>query len=168
MEQRPRIKLHLSKGDLLIEYLTLVILFLLWFSLIITYSTLPDVIPSHFNGSGDADGYSHKSSVIILPVVATIIYIGMTVINKYPHIYNYPGVITIENAERMYTTTTRVIRSLKLAVVVIFSLIGLLTYRAAFKEGAGLGSWFLPFVFIAVALPNAYYFLQRKKNRTSF
>jgi hypothetical protein len=51
----------------------------------------------------------------------------MTILNRYPYLFNYPIAINSENALRQYTNSTRMIRYLKLSVVTIFTLIVLFT-----------------------------------------
>ena len=160
METRPKIKPRLSRLDRALEGLCLVILILLWIGTIAGFSKLPGQIPSHFNAAGQADDYSSKGSIFTLPIVATIIYIGMTIINKYPHIYNYPATVTAENACRLYTSATRLIRTLKLAVVVVFSAIVLLTYTSATGKGDGPGAWFLPVVLTLMLVPVIIYLVK--------
>lgn len=160
MEQRPKLKLELSKSDKFLEMVCLTILVVLWVGTVSFFSKLPDQIPSHYNAAGQADDFSKKAQIFILPIVATVLYIGMTILNKYPHIYNYPATVTTENARRLYTSATRLIRILKLAVVIIFSGIVFMTYKTALANGSGLGVWFLPFALGLMILPNIFYLLK--------
>lgn len=157
MEARPNIKIELSNIDKILEILCLAILVLLWLGTIVFFSKLPDQIPSHYNASGQADDFSSKTSIFILPLVATVIYIGMTILNRYPHIYNYPTVVTAKNAKKIYTTATRLIRVLKLAVVTIFSGIVFMTIKTTFANGNELGAWFLPTAITLLIIPILYY-----------
>ena len=161
MEVRPKITLKLTKVDTVLEGLCLIILTLLWTGTIAGFSKLPGQIPSHFNAAGEADDFSNKSTIFILPMVATILYLGMTIINRYPHIYNYPATVTSENARRLYTSATRLIRTLKLGLVIIFSGIVLLTYKSVFTEGDGLGTWFLPAALTLMFVPTLIYLLKK-------
>ena len=168
MEVRPKITIDLTKVDRTLEGLCLIILILLWTGTIAGFSKLPDQIPSHFNAAGQADDYSSKRSIFTLPIVATIFYLGMTIINRYPHVYNYPATVTAENARRLYTSATRLIRTLKLAVVVIFSAIVLLTYKSVFNKGDGLGFWFLPAVLALMFVPVIIYLIKTPNSKKSY
>src|SRR2546428_8950316 len=94
MEARPKLIIELTKVDKLLETVCLMILVVLWLGTIAFFSKLPDQIPSHFNAAGQADDFSYKTHIFVLPIVATIIYIGMTILNKRPHIYNYLTTVT--------------------------------------------------------------------------
>ncbi len=165
MEVRPKLIIELTKVDKVLEASCFIILIILWTGTIAGFSKLPDQIPSHFNAVGQADDYSDKTSIFTLPIVATVLYIGMTILNKYPHIYNYPATVTAENARRLYTSATKLIRVLKLAVVVIFSGIVFMTYKTSLTHSDGLGAWFLPLAVGLMILPNIFYLLKSSNSK---
>jgi uncharacterized membrane protein len=120
-EPRPKINIELTAFDRKVEGFALAILILMWIGTMVFFERLPEVIPSHFSLSGKADGFRDKTSIFFLPLIATIIYIGMTLINRHPHLYNYLSPVTSENAQGIYTSATRMIRVLKLIIIVIMS-----------------------------------------------
>lgn len=139
------------------------LLFLLLYTFI-TYRSLPDVIPIHFNWKGEADRLASKATIWILPGILAIIFTGLSVLTKYPQIFNYPSKITSENAERQYTLATRLIRFLKLTLVIIFTFINIKTVSAAHNQGAGMGVWFAPVFILILCLPTVIYFYVAMKN----
>ena len=144
MEVRPKIKLILSPLDKTVELTSKIFVVVIWCFTLYTLLKLPTIIPIHFNAKGQVDGYGNKMTLLILPFFATIIYFGLTELNKYPHVFNYVPKITKDNAERQYIIATRLIRFLKLAILLIFSLIILFTYLTTIGLTNGLGFWFLP------------------------
>ena len=98
MGDRPKIKLGLTNTDKIIEFIGWILLIGTWILAILSFSNLPESIPTHFNGAGEADGFGEKSNIFALPIIGTILFIGMTMLNKNPHIFNYPKAITNENA----------------------------------------------------------------------
>jgi uncharacterized membrane protein len=168
MNARPKLTIELTPADRLLEGVSAALLILLWAGTLLFYSRLPEQIPTHFNAAGEADGFGSRQGIFALPAVATIIYIGMTLINRFPHLYNYPMQVTVENAARLYASATRLIRVLKLSVVIIFGSIVFLTYRSALTEAKGLGSWFLPLVLAVTLLPTLVFIVKAfRKPRTS-
>lgn len=165
MKTRPRLKIELTKVDKILETVCLTLLVLLWVGTISFFSNLPDQIPSHFNVAGQADDFRNKKYIFILPIIATAVYVGLTMLNKYPHIYNFPVTVTRENAKRLYTSATRLIRFLKLFIVVIFSGIVFMTYKSSLTDGKGLGAWFLPLAVGLMILPNIYYFFKSANSK---
>ena len=157
MEIRPKIKIELTSIDKLIEIKGWVLLLILWGLTIYSLINLPAIIPTHFSFNGQPDNFGSKSIVLLLPIVGTILFAGMTILNKYPHVFNYPKRITVENALFQYTIATKMLRYLKTALVLIFSLIVLFTYTTAIGKTNGLGLWFLPVVLGLVFIPMAYF-----------
>jgi uncharacterized membrane protein len=153
MEPRPRLKIDLTGPDRLIETTGWLALALLWFLVLINYARLPDTIPTHFNAAGKADDFGNKSSILLLPVTGTIFFIIMTILCRFPHKLNYPANITIENARRLYTNATRMLRYLKLIIALMFSWIILKTVQIAGENADGLGGWFLPVALVLLLVP---------------
>jgi uncharacterized membrane protein len=160
MEARPIIKIELTRGDKVLETACITLLVLLWVGTIAFFSKLPDRIPSHYNSAGQADDFSGRTHILVLPTLATVIYIGMTLLNKFPHIFNYAATVNEENAKRLFTAATKLIRVLKLMVVLILSGIVLMTYRTSLASSDGIGAWFLPLAVGLLILPNIIYLLK--------
>ncbi len=159
-EERPKIKLIPTTADKLMELLGWLILLALWTLTICHYSTLPETIPTHYNAAGEADDFGGKTSIIRLPIIATLLFIGITVLNRYPHIFNYPTAITQDNALRLYTLATRMLRYLKLVLVLVFGGIEFMTIQHATGKAAGLGGWFLPLTAGLIFIPLIYFVIK--------
>lgn len=166
MNKRPKIKPALTTADKVFENLGVVVIVAIWYGIITNYGLLPDIIPIHFNGAGKADGYGAKSNILILPIIATVIYLGLTQLNKYPYVFNYAVKITEENALRQYTLATRMIRYLKCIVVMIFGFISLQTIRNVKGQSLGLGTWFLPISVVLIFVPMIYFVLKSIKKQS--
>lgn len=130
---------------------------------VINYQSLPDIIPTHYNEVGVADGFGDKWMILTLPFVATVLFFGLTILNNFPHIFNYPNDINEDNALRQYTNATRLIRYLKVIVVVIFGLISYQTIRHSNGFTEGLGIWFLPLTLILIFVPIFYFLIKSSK-----
>ncbi|MDA8686508.1 DUF1648 domain-containing protein [Robiginitalea sp.] len=167
MNQRPRIKLELRPSDKIIEGLGWISVFGIWILTLLNYFELPEIIPIHFNGRGEADGFGGKSNLLSLPIISTALFFGLTILNKKPHLFNYPSAITEENALQQYTNATRMLRALKLVIVVIFGLIVLRTIQNVNGTADGLGTWFLPVIMAMIFIPIIYYLIKAtgKKNK---
>jgi uncharacterized membrane protein len=165
MEDRPRIKLIISELDKSLESIALAVLLIMWGLTLYSFIKSPTTVPTHFNASGHVDDYGNRTTILILPILATVLYFGLTWINKYPHVFNYMTTITKDNAERQYTIATRMIRFLKLVILVIFTLIILFTYLTTVGITNGLGVWFLPVVIGLTLIPTIILLTQSLKNR---
>jgi uncharacterized membrane protein len=153
MEKRPRIKIENTSLDRVVDLAGWLVLAGLWLMILLNYADLPDTIPTHFNAAGKVDDYGSKSTIFLLPVIATLLYGGMTRLNLFPHIFNYTKKITAENALAEYTNSTQMMRYVKLVIVFLFTIIVFKTIQTANGKSEGLGIWFLPLVLVlALAL----------------
>ena len=148
-DSRPRMKLILSPTDKLVEVFGYILLVLLWVYTLLHYRGLPDTIPVHYGLAGEPDRYGGKGNLLGLPVVTTVLFAGLTILNRFPHLFNYPSDISEENAFKLYTGATRLIRYLKLMIVIIFGFIIVQTVRVSEGLTSGLGLWFLLIVLMA-------------------
>lgn len=156
---RPVIRPEMSPIDWLLEAIALIAMVSLIGFIAYNYPKLPDIIPTHFNAAGIADDHGERASILFLPAIALFVYILMTVINFFPHTFNFPGKITPQNAMHQYTLATRLIRYLKTVLILLFFYISYTTTRVVFDDAAGLGLWFLPVFLVLVILPIIVYMI---------
>jgi len=164
METRPKINISLSTLDKILESIGKLLIIIIWGLTLFVYFKLPAIIPTHFNASGEHDGHGNKLTILILPILASLLYFGLTKLNQYPQSFNYIGTITVENAERQYTIASRMLRFLKIALLLIFSHIILFTYLTTIGLTNGLGVVFLPFTLGIALIPIIFYIRQSIKS----
>jgi len=158
--KRPKIKIFLTIFDIIIEIAGLVALLALWIFLIVAYSHLPDVIPVHYNGMGQADAFGKKGEIFTLPIIATVVFAGMTILSRFPHVFNYPVKINENNAFFQYRNMARMLRCLKLGLVLVFGGLVLQTVRNAAGNTEGLGVWFMPVLLAIICIPTLFFMVK--------
>jgi uncharacterized membrane protein len=163
MEKRPIIYIKPTKTDNLIELIGYLILVAFWIIIILSYNNLPEQIPIHFNGFGEVDNYSKKTSIFLLPIIGTFLFIILTLVSKNPESFNYHVEITEENAESQYRNSIKMMRIMKIIVIVLFFLIDFKTIKTSMVKSEGLGIWFLPFTLLLVFIPLIYFAYKSKK-----
>ncbi|SFE90355.1 DUF1648 domain-containing protein [Thermoflexibacter ruber] len=165
MKTKPKIELELSPIDQFWEIAGWVALVLLIGLAILSYFQLPETIPTHFNFKGEADDFGRKETIFILPALGAIVFIGMTILNRYPHIFNYSVEITKENAQRQYTLATRLIRYLKFSVLLVFAIITFVTFKVATGALTEIGTWSILVVIFLLVFPSIFFALKLKKSK---
>lgn len=168
MIERPKINLTLTLSDKIIEVTSFVALVVFWLMNIFAFSTLPENIPTHYNGMGEVDSYGPKTTIFLLPVMGTVLFTFLTYIIKKPETYNYTVEITEENALEQYTNSTKLLRFMKLALLILFIIIDYETIATSKGDSDGLGKWFLPFTIALIFIPvifSVYKSFSKKENR---
>ncbi len=157
MQDRPRIQPELSLADKIAEVAAWTIIGAIWAIVLFNYSTISDTIPIHYNAAGEVDGYGDKSGIFTIAIIATVFVIGLSLLNKFPHIFNYSRKITAENALQQYTAATRMIRYIKVAIALTFMVTTITTVSAAYNGATSIGSWILPCLTAIIVTPMIYF-----------
>lgn len=162
---RPIIKLPLTGYEKILEILSgLGVLFCVIIT-VAAWRIIPAEIPTHFGGTGTPDSWGGKESLVLLPVGSIILYALLTVINKYPHTFNYPWRITEENAKRQYLNARYLLALLKTEIILVFAYIQLMTILVALGKARGLGSLFLPVFLVIIFGTIGVYFYKARRDR---
>ncbi len=136
-------KVKTSLTDRIVETVAALILVA---SIVITamaYSGLPEVIPTHYNLSGEVDGWGSKCTLIIFAVINIIMYVTMTFLQTKPAIYSFPVAITDENRDSLYALGVKCIRWIKLIVIATFAYLNYSTIEVANGRIGGLSGWYM-------------------------
>jgi len=155
-ETRPIISIEPSPADKVVEVLSWMVLAALWFLTIYNYQELPETIAVHFNVAGNPDRFDDKSTLFELPVIASVLFIVLTILCRFPQAFNYPVAITIANAAQQYRNGIRVIRGLKLSLAVVFLIINYNVHGIAMGQAESLGSWFLASILVIIFIPTLF------------
>ncbi|ATA76914.1 conserved membrane hypothetical protein [Capnocytophaga canimorsus] len=168
MNNNPKLKLNLTRTDRIIEFFGWILLLTIWIWVLISYKNLPDIIPTHYNASDVADGFGEKVNLLILPLLATVLFATLTLLNKFPHKFNYLVEITPENAYRQYVNATRMLRALKLVIVIVFGLVIFQTLQYKVIQKHHITQYFPPLTLMIIFVPIVYFIgksfiLEKKK-----
>ena len=128
-----------SKYDVTINLICLLLLFGLVVYLLINWSDIPDKIPGHYNAMGEVDRWGNKGELLFLPIIGWIMYIGITVLEHFPQVWNTGVTVTEENKARIYPILKNIIGTTKLLVVGVFVILDINSALAK-----SLPIWFLP------------------------
>jgi len=151
-EKKPKLDIPYTALERVVQVLPLIAIAWSIVYLIVQWPELPSRIPAHFNGKGEIDRWGSKWELIILPAIGIVLYAGLAVLSRFPHVYNYPVRITEENAPRQYALARKMIGWLNLEIVAIFLYIQRMSILSALEDGdGGLGQWSMPII-LAVLL----------------
>ncbi len=161
-EPKPKLIIEKKTTDRFLDYGGILILALFWAYAISNYLQLPDTIPVHFDLKGRPDGYGGKLTLLALPLLTTVLWIGLFILNRFPHIFNFPVKITPENAYRQYQLATRFIRVTNLSLVIIFFVVELMMVVSAREAGfhPALSVLLILFILMFSMVPMIIYFVK--------
>lgn len=119
---QPKIPLTKTRSEKIadiIGYAALLFVLLFFFSRIMT---LPAEIPLHYNGD-TVDRYGSKWTTVMIVIIAFALHIGMTILERKPHIHNYPARINEKNAAQFYRVSVQVLTYTKNTIAVLMAFI---------------------------------------------
>lgn len=83
------------------------------------FASLPEVIPVHFDMSGDADRMGERSSLLWLTLLMGAMVILLAWLSTRPRMFNLPVELTPGNAQAVYREAERVMVCLLVVIVMI-------------------------------------------------
>ena len=165
MNTRPKIRPQKNVWDRVLEAIAIGALVYGIVVVLQAWSTLPDTIPTHFDASGNADGFGPKGMIWLLPSISVVLVPAMLFLRRFPWLSNTPVKITDENAEQQYTL---IVRLLSVLAGVISLLFLALLYDTIAIAGGGtsfLGSWFMPVFIVPIVGTLLWYFVSAMRAR---
>ncbi|MEY9971077.1 putative membrane protein [Lysinibacillus sp. RC46] len=150
---RPILKLPKTRYEKIWDFIGggLFVLSILY--IIVMWGQLPEKIPGHFNGAGEVNRWGSKIELLILPFIGILLWILLGLLEKIPHIHNYPARLNESNVEAFYLNSRKILNEIKNLCLIIFTAISFQMVRIALGEAESLGWWFLPAVLIVMAIP---------------
>ena len=116
-QQRQIVKRNKTPLELILDIISLLFLIASLLYIIMEWSSLPNRIPFQFN-FGEVKIWGSKASVIALPLFGVVIWIGLSILEKFPQHINLPFFLQ-ENKE-MDHRNNRILLNMTKNVVVIF------------------------------------------------
>lgn len=132
-------KVKKSKYNIAVEIICLALLIGVLIYLLISWNSIPDKIPGHYNAMGEIDRMGNKLELFVIPIISWILYLGITLLQKFPEAWNTGVKVTEENKERVYRVLFDMISTVKLIMVAVFVYLTINSARAI-----SLSVWFLP------------------------
>ncbi len=162
---RPKITVPWEPLDIIIDLVSLTLLIVMVIYTIMNYSELSETIPTHFNASGEADGYGDKRFIWLLPSIGVVMFILLSTVNRYPHLHNYMVNITEENALKNYRFSTRIVRFTNLFIAILFVGIQYVMVEQGKGNDISLSGWFTPVIIgFSIVFPIFIFIYYRKIN----
>ncbi len=130
---RPAMAVQWTTGRYVLEAVAVAAVLSGFAILVLAWSKLPERVPVHFSFGGQPDRWGGRIVLLVLPCIGMLIYLGLSLLARHPHTFNYPVRITEENALRQYRISVTMIVWLKTEVAILIS--GLLGMSIAVAVG---------------------------------
>ena len=146
-DDRPRFDLPWDVADRIAESVAAVGLVLLLVAGIVGATSLPRRVPIHFGFDGAPDRWGSPVHLLALPAIGLVLYALLSLLARFPHVYNYPWPITAVNARRQYFLARRLVILIKAYVVWLF----LSVLAGSWRVATGVSHSFAPWIMLVAA-----------------
>ena len=127
MEQKnfdiKNVKVHRTTEGTIFEVVFIIVAIVVWGLIIWMVHQAPDIVPTHFDGSGKPNAYGSPAGITIPCIILTIVAIGLMVTAYYPRLINTPMKITNIRQVELSIRMTRVMGIILLLMTLAISYI---------------------------------------------
>lgn len=145
---RPILHLPRTKIEIIMDIIGTTLFWGAILLIVINWGKIPESIPAHFNIEGDVDRWGSKYEFIILPVIGLFLNVIMSLLEKAPHMHNYPNRINESNAEQFYLHSRKLLNVVKNICLILFAYLIVQIGRIALGDIEKLGIGFIPILVI--------------------
>ncbi|WP_179134425.1 DUF1648 domain-containing protein [Oceanobacillus timonensis] len=130
--------------------------------MIYTWNAVPNLVPGHYNVSGEVTRWGGREELFILLAVGVLLWIGMTVLERFPHVHNYKN-LTEANIKGQYINSRMMMNVLKNEIAILFPFIIWNDIRVARGFSSYMNTWSL--IIIVLILTGTLVFFIVRSNR---
>jgi len=161
----PKIEVKPTPFDRKVILVGWVLVALTFIEVALFYSDLPDIIPTHFNIKGKADGFGKKAKLWQLPIINLILYVGTTLLatKMKPWNYNYTVKVTEKNAPEVYAMGIRLLVWINLGMALLFLLISSHSIATTLFKGSLNFGWLMITLVLAIVILSLIYMVKMHK-----
>ena len=145
-----------TRAQWVFEGLSLLLVIFMFAMVAVHWSQFPQRVPAHYGISGKPNGWHGKSFLLILPCIAAVVWVLITVAQRSPRLINIPFTIDRDSPEVQSVLRSMMIAE-KTAVAVTFAWLMRGMVRTALGRAEGLGQWFLPVTLVLIFTPLIVY-----------
>ncbi len=163
--QRPVLTISPSRFEIAMRLAAALGILTFLYLLVQHFPALPARIPVHFNLAGEVDGWGSKNTLLFLFALAAVLVLGLTILRRYPHKFNYLYPITPQNAEKQYRLACELLAMLQAEVVWLFTYLGWRLMVSAQQGGGGVSLLLVPVIILVNVGTLVFYLVRTSQNR---
>jgi uncharacterized membrane protein len=141
----------------------LAVLFWITYSALHGPEKLPNRIPTHFDLAGNPNGWGSPATLLLVPGLAVVLYLAISVVSMFPGAFNFPVRVTLENRPRLEKLAVGMMTWLKVELVCLFVWIQWSTIDAARHQTLGLSPTLLPVSLVGMFGTIAWHFVAMRR-----
>lgn len=158
-------KVRISFWDRILEILSLAALIVLW---VMTYKFQhlgAELVSEDFNFFQNPNEYWASKMTYAVPMIATVLYVGLTIFNLRPQYGDYPVDVSGDKASDLSEINKRLWRWLKFNLLVIFIVIEYFSFHTGSNAGTGITPLLIYVFPVLLFGPVVFFFIEYSKSQ---
>ena len=127
-------------------------------AILILWHKLPEQIPTHYNASGEIDGYGGRGVLLLMPIIGLVMDLVLALVGRLPQSWNTGVRVTVLNRTKVYRLVRDLMADLRLSTALLFGGFGL--DLASLPEH--FGGWIAAPLAVLILVPLVRYFARVK------
>lgn len=163
METRPKLKIPKSTPEKLANIVGYSVFAGSLVYVVLTFASLSNNIPMQFGAGGEVNRYGSPYELLILVSIQFFLIIFMEILERVPHVHNYPGRMNESNIEAFYLNSRQILNFSKNGVMLIFAFVFIEIINYDINGETSFGIYLLPLILIISLGPAVWGLNQRRK-----
>lgn len=156
---KPKLDIPKSTFQKVLDIITMLIFAAGIVYLFVVWGQLPDQVPAHYNAAGEVDRWGSRWELLLLPIIAAVLGISMSFLEKHPEWHNYMN-LNENNIEFQYKNSVLLLNVIKNECVLLFVFVNYNMVQVALGKAEPLGILFLP-IFLGILFGSMIFFIIR-------
>lgn len=121
------VKVHRTKESTIFEIVFVIVAIIVWAIIIWMVHRAPDVVPTHFDASGNPNAYGSPKGVTIPCAIITVVGVVCMIVAYFPRLINMPFKITNIRQVKIAIRSVRMagVTLLLMALAIAYTLLGM-------------------------------------------
>ncbi|WP_293015505.1 hypothetical protein [Mongoliibacter sp.] len=161
LEKKPKMGIW----DRVIEILGFSSLILLWVMTYYFQHLGAEAVPEGYNFFENPSEYWASNMTYSIPIIATILFFGITLYNQTPRISEYTIQNQPEKVDTLIRINAKLWRWIKFNLIIMFILIEYFSFHSGSGFGTGIPTWFIIVFPVLLFAPIIYLFMEFAKTQ---
>lgn len=117
-------------------------------------------VPTHYDAAGNVNGWGSPATLLLLPVVAVALYLGITVVSRFPASFNFPVRVLPSARTAAEAITLNMIAWIKAELMCLFATLQSAMITSARGGRVGLPPLLMPAFLALIFATVGWHFVQ--------
>jgi hypothetical protein len=166
MAKQPKLVVPRSRAERIMQVVGIGAVVAMWVYVVRAWPDLPATVATHFDLTGQPDGWNGRATLLELPILATVFFVVFTLFENFPKAHHLRRV-TAAHVPAVHSLSRLGILWFKLVLVLGLGFGFAASVKVAHGKATGLPVWYLPAFLGSIAAVGVITSLSARRYRTA-